>query len=1057
MRMKGYNSEVDRFPDRLVTKSTIFTRIVAVLIIFIFSGTTTLFARDSDNILGNEKEGWAIPVTGQVFDENSNPLAGVTVQVKNSNTTTTTDETGKFSINVPDNNTVLVFSYVGYASLDSVAGSGPMIIRLQKATNNDLGEVVVVGYGTQRRITVTGAVDRVSSQELVGKPVANTTQVLQGVSPNLIIQQRTFQPASGAMNINIRGLGTTNNNNPLVVIDGIIGGDLNLINPNDIDNISVLKDAGAAAIYGSRSANGVILVTTKKGRRDTKPTVAYSGVYGIQTPRITFHQVHGWENAMFKNISLANSGKAPAFTDEQIEELRQQGDGDWRLESVLNDAPQQTHNVTVSGGSATSTYLLSVGYFDQQSMFVGPSYGARRYNVRFNQITTLGKFTLSTILNYVKSSFREPSTGTEGLVIDVTRAPLYNNFQDAEGNWLSNSTVGVNPKAILELGGLNKSNNDELTGNFSAQYTISPSFKIRGVFGATMTSNLQSQRQIFLKFPAGDFANNRQVWDRNYKALFTNTQLLAEYTKSFGDHDVDILFGGTNESFISQGNGVQKQGTDSALGIPTTGTIIDAGTSSVNGGSYNSITNTTESSLNSLLARVQYSYKEKYFVEGNFRYDGSSNFPKEKRWGFFPSVGVKWRATEENFLQGYRDHVGDLMIRATYGILGNQSVDPYQYYTTYSTNNNAYGFNNNAVSGATGNIGNAGLTWEKAATLNLGLDASFLDRRLNFTAEYFTKTTTDILQNREDVVALFGSGLPTFNISEVRSNGWEAKLSYQLRGKSFTHNFSANIADNQNKLLALSGDVQEYEFKREEFWFVRRVGLPITVYRGYRTNGLYQSTDELDKYPKFGNTQPGLGDVKFVDQNGDGVINEDDRVILGNPFPRYTFGFTYNVSFKGFDASVFIQGVGKRDQLIRGELVEAYHYGYSGTLYEHQKDFWTPENTDAKFPRIAENGSSSNDINYKIGSDVYLFNGAYARLKNLQIGYSLPAGTISRLHIQRARFYLTGQNLLTLSKTKIIDPEQSEFDNRVNINSGANSARAYPTPVFYGAGLEVTF
>ena len=282
-------------------------------------------------------------------------------------------------------------------------------------------------------------------------------------------------------------------------------------------------------------------------------------------------------------------------------------------------------------------------------------------------------------------------------------------------------------------------------------------------------------------------------------------------------------------------------------------------------------------------------------------------------------------------------------------------------------------------------------------------------------------------------------------------------MSYQLRGKSFTHNFSANIADNQNKLLALSGDVQEYEFKREEFWFVRRVGLPITVYRGYRTNGLYQSTDELDKYPKFGNTQPGLGDLKFVDQNGDGVIDEDDRVILGNPFPRYTFGFTYNVTFKGFDASVFIQGVGKRDQLIRGELVEAYHYGYSGTLYEHQKDFWTPENTDAKFPRIAENGSASNDINYKIGSDVYLFNGAYARLKNLQIGYSLPAGAISRLHIQRARFYLTGQNLITLSKTKIIDPEQSEFDNRVNINSGANSARAYPTPVFYGAGLEVTF
>ncbi len=1051
--MKIYKLQIDPFFNLLLKETTFLSKIAGLLILFNCAASTILFARKDYNSGFKELRKLAIPVTGQVVDENNNPLTGVTVQVKNSNVTVTTNGTGNFSIEVPNRSAVLVFTYVGYEKQE-VAGSGNLVIHL-KALNNSLGEIVVVGYGTQKRVSLTGAVDRVGSAAIEGRPVANIAQALQGASPNLIIQQRTFQPVSGALNINIRGLGTTNNNDPLIVIDGIIGGDLNLLNPNDIDNISVLKDAGAAAIYGSRSANGVILVTTKKGRKNAKPTVSYNGMYGIQTPRYTFHQVHAWENATFKNISLVNSGRAPLFTDAQIEQFKQQGDGDYRLESIMQNAPQQTHNVSVSGGSATNTYLLSAGYFDQGNMLIGPGYGAKRFNLRLNQSTTINKFTLSTIISYVKGMYKEPPVGIEGLIINVTRAPLYYNFQDAQGKYLGNPVVGNdNSKAILEKGGYRNSNNDEITGNFSGEYAITPAFKIRGVFGGTVRANTQFQRQVNLVYSGGSFANGRQVFNNNTKSLFTNTQLVAEYNKTFNKHELTVLLGGSNESFKSEGNGVQKQGTDSTLGIPTTGTIIDAGTTNA---SYNSITNTNESSLNSVFGRVLYSFNNKYFVEGNFRYDGSSNFPKDKRWGFFPSVGVSWRATEENFLNGFRDKIGDIKIRATYGLLGNQSVNPYQYYSTYSTNNNVYGFNNSVVSGATRNLANADLTWEKAATFNAGIDVSLLQRRLNFTFEYFNKTTSDILQNREDVTALFGSGLPTYNISKVKNTGWEAKASYDLKGKLFTHSFSANIADNQNKLLSLSGNVQEYEFKREEFWFVRRVGLPITVYRGYKTNGLYQSTDELIKYPKFGNTKPGLGDLKFVDQNGDGVIDPRDRVILGNPFPRLTFGFTYNVTFKGFDASLLVQGVGKRDALIRGELVEAYHYGYSGTMYEHQKDFWTPTNTNAKLPRIAENGSPSNDINYKIGSDIYLFNAAYARLKNLQIGYSLPAAVISRLHMQRARLYVTGQNLVTLSKLKIIDPEQSEFDNRVNINSGANSARSYPTPIFYGAGLDITF
>ncbi len=1026
--------------NRLLKKT--FSKILALFIIFNFYALASLFAQSDQST----------PITGQVLDENNNPLFGVTVNVKNSKVTTKTTETGNYSI-AAAKNAVLVFTYTGYERQE-VAGSRNLVIRL-KSLNTSLTDVVVVGYGTQKKISVTGAVDRIGSALIEDRPVANITQALQGTSPGLIIQQRTFQPVSGALNINIRGLGTTNDNNPLIVIDGIIGGDLNLINPADIDNVSILKDVGSAAIYGSRSANGVILITTKRGRKNTKPSISYSGSYGMQTPRYTFKQVHGWENAMYKNISLINSGKPAAYTDAQIEQFKQQGDGDWRLETIMHDAPQQQHNVSVSGGSANSTYLLSFGYFDQDNMLIGPGYGAQRYNVRLNQSTTYDKFTLTSIFSYVKAIYKEPVSGTEGLIGDATRSPLIYSFTDAQGNYIINPVVNSNSKAILEKGGYTNSNNDEIRGNFTGEYAFTPAFKIRGVFGGTVVANTQFQRQINLVYAnGGSFGGDRQVYDRNTKSLFTNTQLIAEYSKTFGKHDLNVLLGATNESFKSQGNGAQKRGTDSLLGIPTTGTTLTTGTTD---GTYNSLTNTSESSLNSIIGRIGYSYNNKYFLEGNFRYDGSSNFKSNRRWGFFPSIGGKWRATEESFLSGYRNKIGDLMLRATYGQGGAQGVSAYQYITSYSTNGNSYGFGNSGVSGATINLANPNLEWEKANSYNLGLDATFFQHKLNFTFEVYHKITSDILQNREDVPALFGQGLPTFNVSKVMSKGWEANISYNLRGKSLSQSFSFNIADNHNELRQLSGAVQEYEFKREEFWFVRRVGLPITVYRGYKTNGLYQSADEITKYPKIAGLSPGVGDLKYVDQNGDGIIDSKDRVILGNPFPRYNFGFTYNASYKGFDVSLLIQGVGKRDALIRGELIEAYHYGYSGTMYEHQKDFWRPDNTGAKYPRIAENGSASNSNNYKIGSDIYLFNAAYGRLKNISIGYSLPKSLISKLHMQRARIYLNGQNLLTVSKQKIIDPEQSEFNNRVDINAGANSARAYPTPVYYGAGIDITF
>jgi TonB-linked SusC/RagA family outer membrane protein len=995
-----------------------------------------------------------VEITGKVTNENGAGIGNVSVLLKGTDLGTVTNADGSFSLRIPDDKAggVLVFSSVGYTTQEvNIGGKNSVTVQL-KSESKDLNEVIVVGYGTQRKISVTGSVDAVGKKAIDGRPVTNLTTALQGTSPNLIIQQRNFEPGQ-PVNINIRGLGTLGDNTPLVVIDGIIGGDINLINPADIESVSVLKDAGSAAIYGSRSANGVILVTTKKGKKNEKATVTYSGIYGVQSPRVTYKPVSAWENAYYKNESLVNSGLAPAFTPAQIQEFKARGDGDWRVENLLQNASQQSHTISISGGSATNTYLLSVGYLDQQNNFIGPNYGYKRYNIRLNQTSEFGKFKVNTILSYVKVNNKDHAFGSGTLIVDAGRVPLYYSFQDSAGNYLTNPvSAQFNPKAILEKGGYRRSNDDEVFGNINAEYAVTKDLKVRGVFGGTVRSNTGFGRTIQINFiPGGVWGDDRAVTDNNYKSLFTNLQLIAEYTKQIGEHDLRVLIGGANESFKSEFFQVQKTLTDPNLGVPGTGTIVSPN------GSINSVQGTLETSINSLFGRAGYSYNDKYFAEFNFRYDGSSKFAKDNRWGFFPSAAFAWRLTEEDFMDNVRSNIGDIKLRTSYGILGNQNVNAYQYQTSFFNYNNAYGFNNNVVGGAGYTLGNPDLTWEKAATFNIGFDASLLRRRLDISFDYFNKTTSDILYRRSDVPQLFGAGFPDYNVAKVKNRGWELKATYNLPGRIVNQSFTINLADNLNELIELTSGAREQVEKREEFEFVRRVGQPITVYQGYKRNGYFQNLDDIKNGPKFANGVVTAGDVRFVDRNGDGVIDDADKFILGNPFPRYTFGFTYTLNVKGFDVLVFVQGVGKRDQMIRGEQVEPFHVGYGGTMYTHQTDYWTPTNPNAKWPRLAENGSASNANNYKPGSDIFLFDAAYARLKNLQVGYTIPQRWTQKISIQKARIYFTGQNLLTISKLRILDPEITEFDNNTSPNTGSNSARSYFMPIFYGAGIDITF
>jgi TonB-linked SusC/RagA family outer membrane protein len=990
----------------------------------------------------------AFPVSGRVLDNKNAALPGVSVKVKGTNTGAITDQNGRFSLNLPDGNATLVFSYVGFQSLEVPVNNRKELNVTLAESAQSLNDVVVVGYGTQKRSSVTGAVDQIGAAAIAGKPAMNATQALQGVSPNLIVQQSNSEPGAG-INLNIRGIGTFGDNNPLVVIDGIVGGDINLLNPSDIQSVSVLKDAGSAAIYGSRSANGVILITTKQGSKNSGTKVTLNALAGVQVPHVLYKPVQGFENMILRNEANVNAGLTPIYNAQQIRDQQAAGDQEWFVNSILQNAIQQNHNVSISGGGEQSTYLVSVGYADQQNNLVGPGYGLKRYNYRINLNNQYGKLKLNSIFSYAKSQIKDHSSSTGTLMVDAGRTPTIYKLKDENGNYLTNDVLQeFNPLGILEKGGYRKYDNDNLFGSLNAEIAATDYLKFRAVVGGTLTANHLFARTMEVDFlPKGTAGSDRNTNDENNKNLFLNTQFIAEFNKTFNQsHAVTALVGVSNESSNNEGNAIYRRFTDPELGTPTSETVIDAGSANTNQRTY-------ETSLNSLFGRASYAFKDKYYGEVNFRFDGSSKFKSDLRWGFFPAISAGYRLSQEEFLSGYRDKVGDLKIRGSYGILGNQNVGNYQYQTTIYTNQNVYAFGDKALSGAGFSFANPDIKWEKAATLNLGVDATFLKNALSFSFDYYNKITRDILVPPV-VPGVYGAGLPDFNAAKMQNQGWELSVNYRLKTGGFNHVFGINLGDSKNKVLDYQG--RESISSADEMQYIIREGLPYHSYVGLKTDGFFQNLDEVNAGPKPEGLTVGPGDIRYVDVNKDGVINDRDRFVLGNAFPRYTFGFTYSVNYRGFDANLFVQGVGKRSEFLRGEMVEPYHFNYGQVMYQHQLDYWTPTNPDARYPRLAANGSQSNTNNFRRGSDAYLYNAAYARLKNIQIGYSLSDRMAKKMGMQRFRIYASGQNLLTVSKLKFLDPESTEFSNNLS-TGGANSARAYPTPVYYGLGLDVTF
>ena len=999
-----------------------------------------------------------VEITGTVSDaESGEPLPGVNIVIQGTNAGTISNDRGKYTIETSPDAT-LVFSFVGYRRKEVAVNNRTTINVQMEKDMGEVEEVVVIGYGTQQKENLVGSVDQVDAGTLEEQPVSDVTEALQGTMANLTIQKTNYEVGSEDMNLNIRGVSTMNNNSPLIVVDGVTGADMSQLNPSDIENVSILKDAGSAAIYGSRSANGVILITTKDGKKNMEPEITINAQTGIQNPKILRDPVKGYENAILRNQANVNAGGSPVYKPREIRKMKEKGDVDYFLNTIMKNAMQQRYDFSLSGGGKTSTYRISMGYRGQESNYVGPDYGSKKYNVRVNLNNDFEQFSLNTKLAYTRNDIKNHTSATWALLADATRVPPYynNSLQDDEGRYLLNDVLSeFNPLGVLEEGGATKSDNNYITGNITAKYNLMKGLKLKGVFGGYLRADhsvLKEKQVYYYSSPeateySGTSGNERRTNDDNYYELFLNPQITLDFDRTFnGAHDVKALVGASNESFTSKGNGIRMIYTDPDLNISTSETEIESET-------YSTPQETTERSLYSVFGRAGYTYAGKYLFEFNFRYDGSSKFAENYRWGFFPSGSFGWRLSEENFMSAYKDKIGSLKLRTSYGLLGNQSVDDYQYQTTYFTYSNAYGFNNNAVSGTGFNFGNKQLTWETTRTFNVGLDAAFFDNQLSVTFDYFNKLTSDILLTPV-VPGTFGGGLADYNAGEMRNTGWEFTMTYQSRGDNFNHQVNFNISDSKNEVVKFRGE--EEINSSGELQTIIREGLALNSYYGYKTDGYFQNQNEVQNDPKPVGATVKPGDIRYKDKNGDNVIDEKDRYVLGNGFPRYTFGIDYQLEWNNFDFSTLIQGVGKRDMFLRGELVEPFHANYSYTMYDHQLDYWTPVNTDAEYPRLAAPGSASNTNNYRKSSDLYIFDAAYVRLKNLQLGYTLPKPLTQKIGVEKFRVYVNARNLYTISNIPFINPESTEFDSNMGVG-GANSGRSYPVLRYYGFGLDIKF
>ncbi|TKG94222.1 TonB-dependent receptor [Puteibacter caeruleilacunae] len=1041
---------------------------VALLVFCLLGSSLPLIAAEMVGDDGSSQQS-SIKVTGQVTDNNGEPLPGASIVVKGTTLGITTDFDGKYTISVPNNDATLIFSFIGMKSKEVVV-NGQNTINVSLETESvGLNEVVAVGYGTQKKVNLTGAIVSIDSKTLESRGASNVSSILTGQAPGLTILQRGGNPGRNSGSFNIRGIGTLGNSNPLIIVDGVETGSINDLNPEDIANVSILKDAASSAIYGVRAANGVILITTKRGKKNTKMQVTYSQQIGFTDFISLPNKVSSYELAKLHNEANTNDGAALMFSDSDIQKFKDgsspytHANTDHVKEIFTESGLWNAHNLKFAGGSDKGAYNISFGYVDEGGIIKNT--GLNKYTLRTNFDKEIND-RLSVGLNLAGSLNRvkDPGAGIGWITHVAFREWATDPLQTEDGRWVNPSWSNLehNAKAYAseEMGdGLTR--DIRLSGTAFAEYKIIDGLKFKGQVSIVHDNNRSSKiiRGVDLyrinpatgvvdSTPSSNATNlqsdspsvdkvSRDYYDR----YDLNLQAFLNYDKTIKLHRIKALAGFEQREVESELAGLSRRkiASDALDQI----NAADAGQDDNYG-------NTTNYKLRSVFGRINYGYDGRYLIEGNLRYDGTSRFAEDIRFDYFPSVSLGWRISEEDFFE--IPAVSNLKLRASWGELGNQEIGDYRFLGTYALGS-SYIFDNELVSGINeGALANKLISWEKTTSKNIGVDLGLFDNKLSFSAEMFVKDTKDILLTLEKP-AILGATPPIENAGAVENKGFEISAMYRDKIGDVNFYISANLSKVKNEITDLAGTDTPG----------RSVGDPIQNFYGYRTNGLFQSQSEIDGHADqsgLGGT-PQVGDVKYLDINGrdangnlngrpDGVVNADDRESLGSRFPGINYGISLGADYKNFDVSMVWQGVADSKIMLTGRLQRPFWIGAS-PLDTHL-DSWRTDNTDARFPRA----SFSNSSNYH-ASDFWLEDASFLKLRNIQLGYTLPKRWIDNLGLSKLRVFISGENLLTITPFDHgFDPEDVGEGDPVWF-LGSNTSENYPTTKRYLAGLILTF
>ncbi len=991
---------------------------------------------------------------GRVTDANGAMLPGVTVVVKNTTVGTTTDADGRYTISVAEQSGTLVFSFMGTVGQEvPFNGAGEYNAALSEDTKT-LNEVVVVGYGTQKKVNLTGSVAVIESKSLTNRQVGSTSLALQGAAPGVSVTQQSGVPGGDGGTIRIRGIGSVNaGQSPLILVDNVEMS-LDAIDPNNIASISILKDAAAAAVYGSRAANGVVLVTTKRGAKGV--SVSYNAYALKQEPTDLPQKVNGLEHMKFWDVAQANSGLPAAFT-QQIAAYEANGPNnltlfntDWKKLVLTNNGLMQNHNLNVSVGGERIKVFASGSFLNQNGLTANTNY--KRMDLRFNtDVAITSKLSASMDLVLNKSNRLWPGQNTPQYIIrEMLGFPAISPGRYDTGQW-GEGWSNANPAAQAENGGFSRNLSDAQIIKGTLTYTPIPGLELLATYSSNYYTSRNRQFMDQYQIYTADVANNTVLFARPWPALNSlsdnfsqNNQNLfrtqATYNKTYGKHGFTLLGGFSTEDFRSTFVNTFRQNL-----LSPDRPYLNSGDQlgqSLGGGE-------SRYSMVSAYGRLNYNYDEKYLLEVNGRWDASSRFRESNWWKLFPSVSAGWRISQEKFWSGLSNVVNEAKIRASYGSLGNQNLirdGSLDYYPTYSLFNSGAAYNyyfNNAVNPgyALTTAANPTIKWETSKILDIGADFSLLRNRLTVTADFFQRDIVDMLQ-LVPVPAYVGLTAPFVNSGSMRNSGWELGIGWRGKISDFSFQTQLNVSDVKNTVLNNGGKpiINGATIQQE--------GSALDSYYGYIADGLFQTAEEVKNAPfQYGNSA--AGDIRYRDISGpngvpDNKIDSYDRTILGNYFPRYEYSLNLSAQYKGFDFTAFFQGVGKKDNYLSGTAAQPfYSANFQGTMFDYQKDYWSPTNTGAAYPRLTVNSIPNNYVT----SSFWVRSAAYLRLKNVVLGYTLPTALTTKVKIKSARLYVSGQNLITWTKFfPGFDPEQRD-----------TGGEFYPIMRTYTVGLNVNF